>query len=178
MNQKPIQLLDGAWEVEIFLDRSEPGYDDNVFIRISEKCRDNLRLLQSNQITVGITAAQARQLARRLIEIAARDQASAEEELSQPRNEQQIGGALRSNANAARPFTKTQGRYLAFIHYYLKVHRRAPAESELQRHFQVSPPSVHQMIVTLERKGLISRVPGEARSIRLLIPPDQIPALD
>ena len=34
----------------------------------------------------------------------------------------------------------------------------------MQRYFQVTPPSVHQMILTLESKGLIERFPGEGRS--------------
>ena len=33
----------------------------------------------------------------------------------------------------ARPFTVEQGRYLAFIYYYTKIHRRPPAESDFQR---------------------------------------------
>lgn len=43
--------------------------------------------------------------------------------------------------------------------------------------FQVTPPSVHQMILTLERRGLIRRTPGESRSIRLKLPPAELPPL-
>jgi len=43
--------------------------------------------------------------------------------------------------------------------------------------FQVTPPSVHQMILTLERRGLITRAPGEARSIKLKLPPEKLPPL-
>ena len=74
-------------------------------------------------------------------------------------------------------FTAKQGEYLAFIHVYSHMFRRAPAETDMQRHFQVSPPSVHQMILTLERSGFIRRQPGVARSIELLVPPEQIPIL-
>jgi DNA-binding MarR family transcriptional regulator len=56
--------------------------------------------------------------------------------------------------------------------------RRAPAETDMQRHFQVSPPSVHQMILTLERNGLIRRQPGVARSIELLVAPEALPILE
>ena len=46
--------------------------------------------------------------------------------------------------------------------------RRAPAEAELQRHFRVTPPSVHQMVLTLERAGLIQReVQGRVHTCRL-----------
>src|SRR5258708_453797 len=53
-----------------------------------------------------------------------------------------------------------------------------PAETDIQRHFQVSPPSVHQMIVTLERNGLIRRQPGVARSIQILVTPEDLPILN
>jgi Mn-dependent DtxR family transcriptional regulator len=76
-----------------------------------------------------------------------------------------------------RPYTDKQGQYLAFIHYYGKIHGCPPAESEMQHYFQVSPPSVHQMILTLETHGLVERTPGQARSIRLLIPRDELPDL-
>ncbi|MEA3371514.1 MAG: MarR family transcriptional regulator [Campylobacterota bacterium] len=75
-------------------------------------------------------------------------------------------------------FTKKQGQYLAFIYCYAKIHRQAPAERDLQSYFGVTPPSVHQMILTLEKNGLISRVPGTTRSISLLVPREEIPQLD
>jgi DNA-binding MarR family transcriptional regulator len=74
-------------------------------------------------------------------------------------------------------FTDKQGDYLAFIYAYSHMFRRAPAEADMQRHFRVSPPSVHQMVVTLERAGLIRRQPGVARSIEIIIPPEEIPIL-
>jgi DNA-binding MarR family transcriptional regulator len=55
--------------------------------------------------------------------------------------------------------------------------RRPPAETDMQRHFQVSPPSVHQMVVTLERNGLIRRQPGVPRSIEILVAREDIPVL-
>jgi DNA-binding MarR family transcriptional regulator len=78
----------------------------------------------------------------------------------------------------AHRFTEKQGQYLAFIYTYSHMFRRPPAETDMQRHFQVSPPSVHQMIVTLERNGLIRRQPGVARSIEILVAPQDIPILD
>ena len=74
-------------------------------------------------------------------------------------------------------FTALQGQYLAFILAYMKLHRRAPAEADLQRFFQVTPPSVHNMILTLERRGLISRQPGQARSIEVLVPQELVPPM-
>ena len=53
----------------------------------------------------------------------------------------------------------------------------APAEADMQRYFQITPPSVHNMVLTLERRGFIQRVPGQARSISLLVPPESLPPL-
>ena len=64
-------------------------------------------------------------------------------------------------------YTDKQGRHLTYIYYYTKLYGRPPAESEMQRYFNVSPPSEHQMILTLERNRLITRIPGMPRSIRL-----------
>jgi len=76
------------------------------------------------------------------------------------------------------PYTEKQGQYLAFIFYYTKVNGQPPSESDMQKYFRVSPPSIHQMIVNLENRRLNTRVPGQARSIRLLLPPDQLPDLE
>jgi DNA-binding MarR family transcriptional regulator len=75
-------------------------------------------------------------------------------------------------------YTEKQGQYLAFIYYYTRVNGRPPAETDMQRYFRTTPPTVHQMILTLERKGLISREPGKARSIRVLLTPAQLPYLE
>jgi LexA DNA binding domain len=79
--------------------------------------------------------------------------------------------------SVAPSITEKQGQYLAFIYNYAKIHRQAPSESDLERYFRVSPPSVHEMIKTLERNGLIERTPGKARSIRLLVAPEHLPRL-
>ena len=64
------------------------------------------------------------------------------------------------------------------IYPHTKLHKRAPAELDIQRYFQVTPPSVHQMILTLETRGLISRIPWTPRSIQVLVPKDELPELD
>jgi len=56
--------------------------------------------------------------------------------------------------------------------------RRPPAESDMQRHFQVSPPSVHQMIVTLERNGSFAVQPASPRSIQILVARKTLPILN
>ncbi|GIK42235.1 MAG: hypothetical protein BroJett011_60680 [Chloroflexota bacterium] len=75
-------------------------------------------------------------------------------------------------------YTAKQGQYLAFIYYYTKLNRRPPAEADIQRYFQVTPPTVHQMILKLEELGFISRMPGQSRSIRVLLPLEQLPPLE
>ena len=74
-------------------------------------------------------------------------------------------------------FTETQGQYLAFIHAYALVNGRPPAEADIQRFFAVTPPSVHSMIKELERRGLITRIPRQPRSIALSVPEAELPRL-
>jgi DNA-binding MarR family transcriptional regulator len=75
-------------------------------------------------------------------------------------------------------FTKKQGQFLAFIYNYSVMFGQAPAEADLQRFFGTSRPTNHPMLVTPAEKGLISRTPGQARSIRLLVDPQEIPRLE
>ncbi len=82
-------------------------------------------------------------------------------------------------SNSASPprFTDKQGQYLAFIKTYILLNRRAPAEADMEQFFGVTPPSVHNMVIQLEQRGLIRRVPRQARSIELVIDPDEVPPL-
>jgi DNA-binding MarR family transcriptional regulator len=90
-----------------------------------------------------------------------------------------VGEAVTSTVRERedREFTALQGQYLAFIHAYSLIHRRAPAEADIQRFFRVTPPSVHQMIPTLEKRGLLARTPGTSRSLRVLVSSDKLPLL-
>jgi DNA-binding MarR family transcriptional regulator len=83
---------------------------------------------------------------------------------------------MTSNFSPPR-FTDKQGQYLAFIHTYSLLHGRAPAEADMEKYFRVTPPSVHRMVVELERRGLIRRLPRQARSIQLTIAPADLPPL-
>jgi superfamily II DNA or RNA helicase len=86
--------------------------------------------------------------------------------------------ATLSGANAGQlGFTRVQGQYLSFIATYTVLNRRPPAEADIQRYFKVTPPTVHNMIVTLEQRGLIRRTPGRSRAIEVLVPREQLPAL-
>ena len=77
-----------------------------------------------------------------------------------------------------RQYTPRQGKFLAFIYYYTKLNGQPPAEHDMARYFSVSPPAAHQMVVTLEKRRLIERIPGQARSIRLLLPREELPDLE
>jgi len=74
-----------------------------------------------------------------------------------------------SPVQGARQPTKRQFEYLAFIAKYIARFGRAPAESDIERHFLVSAPSVNQMMQTLERLGFIARQRGVPRSVRICI---------
>ena len=84
---------------------------------------------------------------------------------------------LGGQTSADPSVTEKQGQYLAFIWAYMQINRQPPAERDMQRYFGVTPPSVHQMVLTLERAGLIRRQPGVARSIRLLVDHNILPKL-
>jgi len=55
------------------------------------------------------------------------------------------------------------------------MHGYPPAEAEIAAAMCVSPPSVNQMVKTLEKRGLIVRQPGQPRTIHVLVPEDEIP---
>ena len=73
-----------------------------------------------------------------------------------------------SKDTSAQP-TPRQLEYLGFIARYIAHFGRSPAESDIQRHFFVSAPSVNQMMQTLERRGFIARQAGVARSIQICV---------
>ena len=87
--------------------------------------------------------------------------------------------SLKTAADTATTgYTPLQGQYLAFIYAYTTLNRRPPAERDMQAFFRVTPPSVHQMVLQLERLGLIRRTPGAARSIELIVAPTSVPLLE
>ncbi len=91
---------------------------------------------------------------------------------------QGTGQQMRSGLDNKPKYTPRQGQFLVFIHYYAKLNGCPPAEGDMVRYFKITPPSAHQMVVTLERRGLIERVPGQARSIRLLLSREDLPDLE
>jgi DNA-binding MarR family transcriptional regulator len=88
-----------------------------------------------------------------------------------------LEGLAQAEHTKAR-YTPKQGQYLSFIHYYTKIHGLPPSEADMQHYFRVSPPTVHQMILTLEARGFIERVPRTPRSVRLMVPRSDLPDLE
>jgi hypothetical protein len=100
-----------------------------------------------------------------------------------------IGAALRrldSAVRVTRPSaappggpTRQQGQFLAFIREYMMRNQAgvAPSHADFQRFFDLTPPSVNSMLIRLEQRGFIRRIPGKARAIELAIDPDWIPPL-
>jgi hypothetical protein len=58
---------------------------------------------------------------------------------------------------SVRRVTKKQGRHLAHVYWYSKVHRIPPSENEIAEFLGIPEPSARQMILTLEPKGALSR---------------------
>lgn len=59
----------------------------------------------------------------------------------------------------------------------MPIHRRPPAEADFRAFVRVMPPTMHQMILALAQHGYIRRQPGQARSIELLVAPEDLPIL-
>lgn len=54
------------------------------------------------------------------------------------------------------------------------AHRRPLSENEIAAFLGVYGPSAHQMILRLEAKGVLARIPGQPRTIRILLPRQDI----
>ena len=85
---------------------------------------------------------------------------------------------MRNTTIVTMPITHRQGQFLAFILRYTERYGRSPSFDEMAAHFGITSPSVNGMIKTLERKALISRIPGGARTLRVEVPVGSLPAID
>lgn len=125
-------------------------------------------------------------LAHRLLESLDEDRVETERRLAGHRAGQTFGPTDRESATPSEPtvldtkarYTPKQGQYLSFIYYYTRIHGLPPSEADMQRYFRVSPPAVHQMILTLQARGLIERVPRTPRSVRPTVPRSDLPDLE
>ena len=84
----------------------------------------------------------------------------------------------RTECDSRREFSARQGQYLAFIHAYTNVNGRPPAQADMARFFRVTPPTVYQMILTLEKAGFLSRRATSPRAIAVLVDPAKLPDLE
>jgi hypothetical protein len=95
-----------------------------------------------------------------------------------------LGSAAPAKRSSAAPPpggpTRQQGQFLAFIREYMMRNEAgvAPSHADFMRFFNLTPPSVNSMLIRLEQRGFIRRIPGKARAIELAINPDWIPPLD
>lgn len=62
-----IHLLEGTLEVDIFYECDDQDLDDNVCIKIVERCPPEERLLRAGETHIFLTAVQARELGEMLL---------------------------------------------------------------------------------------------------------------
>ena len=74
-------------------------------------------------------------------------------------------------------YTEKQGKYLAFIQAYTVLNGCPPAVNDIARFFGVRSPSAQGMVQQLEKKGLITKTPGAARTISVTLAPSDLPCL-
>lgn len=65
-----IFLLDGTIEIEIFFECADHDLEDNICVKIFEKCPPAERLLRAGETNIFITPAQAQALGNALIQAA------------------------------------------------------------------------------------------------------------
>ncbi len=85
---------------------------------------------------------------------------------------------MKSNLKLKKQYSQKQGQYLAFIYHYTKINGIPPSEADMLKYFKTSPPSIHSMVVRLEKSGLIERKANTPRSIKLLLSRSEIPDLE
>ena len=67
------------------------------------------------------------------------------------------------------PVTVKQRRVFEFIRRYIESNQEPPTMAEIGRQFQMSSSaSVHSILATLEREGLIKRIPNVSRGIQIV----------
>ena len=65
--------------------------------------------------------------------------------------------------------TARQRQVYEFIRRYLEVNNQPPTIAEIGKQFQMtSPASVHSIVSSLEREGLIRRIPNVSRGIEII----------
>ncbi len=62
----PIYLLDESLEVEIFYDKDDCGYTDNICLKITESCKEEEKVFRHDENNLYLTQEQASALAAAL----------------------------------------------------------------------------------------------------------------
>jgi len=57
---EPIYLLDDSLEVEIYFDKSDSGFKDNICLKIIESCKEEEKVFRHDENHLYITAEQAK----------------------------------------------------------------------------------------------------------------------
>ena len=83
-----------------------------------------------------------------------------------------------SRAHGGIRFTSRQGQYLAYIHHFTGINGHPPSTVDMMRYFGVTRSSVSNMITALEGQGFIDRVLYQPRTVRVLVPPEELPELE
>ena len=65
-----IEILNGSMKVEIFYDRQDRDYEDNICVCIKEAGPEDEKIMYANETNLFITANQARLLAEMLLKAA------------------------------------------------------------------------------------------------------------
>ena len=58
----PIHLLDDSLEMEIFFDKEDYGYKDNICLKITESCKEEEKVFRHDENNLYITLEQAKAL--------------------------------------------------------------------------------------------------------------------
>ena len=114
------------------------------------------------------------------MELTAKAIAEARRILSMVNRSEKPSATLPGGNSGREGQTRQQGQFLAFIREYMMRNRagQAPSHADLQRFFNLTPPSVNSMLIRLEQRGFIRREPGKARAIEIVIDPELIPPLE
>jgi len=62
----PIYILDDSLEIEIFFDKDDCGYADNICLKITESCKDEEKIFRHDENNLYLTPEQAQALASAL----------------------------------------------------------------------------------------------------------------
>ncbi|MHC1773471.1 MAG: hypothetical protein AB9907_17385 [Flexilinea sp.] len=57
-----VQLLDDSLKIEIFIDKEDAEFDDDVCVRVTETCEEEEKIFYAGETNIYLTRDQARQI--------------------------------------------------------------------------------------------------------------------